>query len=117
MTGPDYSKTPKALYADLMVEWVGYYRCLDIVYASQWRLPGSGGLSGLAMWVPDVGYPVSLCLLVSGQKCTFQIREPYLFKEFLVPPTAENRMNGKIIESVGGEEEIARKVTSDIFQK
>ena len=100
-----------------MVEWVGYYRCLDIVYASQWRLPGSGGLSGLAMWVPDVGYPVSLCLLVSGQKCTFQIREPYLFKEFLVPPTAENRMNGKIIESAGGEEEIARKVTSDIFQK
>jgi hypothetical protein len=115
LTGPDYSKPPKALYADLTVEWVGYYRCLDIVYASQWRLPGSGGLSGLAMWVPDVGYPVSLCLLVSGQKCTFQIREHYLRKEFLVPPTAENRMNGEIIESVGGEEEIARKVTSDIF--
>jgi hypothetical protein len=26
-------------------------------------------------------------------------------------------MNGEIIESVGGEEEVARKVTSDIFQK
>ena len=56
-----------------------------------------------------------MCLLVSGQKCTFQIREHYLRKEFLVPPTAENRMNGEIIESVGGEEEIARKVTFDIF--
>jgi hypothetical protein len=69
---PDYSNSAKELYTTLVIEWIDYYRSVDIICASQWRLTGSKGADGLRMWVPDVGSLISLFLL-SALKRIFHI--------------------------------------------
>lgn len=57
---PDYSKSAKELYTTLVIQWIDYYRSVDIICASQWRLTCSKGVNGLSIWVPDVGPLISL---------------------------------------------------------
>lgn len=49
----DYTKSVQDLYTTLVTMSIHHYSSLDIICVSHWRMSGTGGLYGLAMWVLD----------------------------------------------------------------